>query len=95
MASIRSTIELVITGSTRGLNAAAAEARAMAQRIAEAEDRVSDARRRSAEANSRVADVEARLNAARQQHQAALSQVGVAEPGAVVPPCSRPPRPSS
>jgi NAD(P)-dependent dehydrogenase (short-subunit alcohol dehydrogenase family) len=52
MASVRSTIELVITGSTRGLGAAAAEARAMAERIAAAEDRVSDARRRSAEAET-------------------------------------------
>jgi NAD(P)-dependent dehydrogenase (short-subunit alcohol dehydrogenase family) len=40
MASVRSTIELLITGSTRGLGAAAAEARAMAERIAAAEDRV-------------------------------------------------------
>jgi predicted nucleic acid-binding Zn-ribbon protein len=79
MASVRSTIELVITGSTRGLGAAAAEARAMAERIAAAEDRVSDARRRSAEAESRVADVEARLAGARAQHTAALSQIGVAE----------------
>jgi hypothetical protein len=79
MASVRSTIELVITGSTRGLGAAAAEARAMAERIAAAEDRVSDARRRSAEAESRVADVEARLAGARAQHTASLSQIGVAE----------------
>jgi hypothetical protein len=79
VASVRSTIELVITGSTRGLGAAAAEARAMAERIAAAEDRVSDARRRSAEAESRVADVEARLAGARAQHTAALSQIGVAE----------------
>jgi hypothetical protein len=79
VASVRSTIELIITGSTRGLGAAAAEARAMAERIAAAEDRVSDARRRSAEAESRVADVEARLAGARAQHTAALSQIGVAE----------------
>jgi predicted nucleic acid-binding Zn-ribbon protein len=79
VASVRSTIELIITGSTRGLGAAAAEARAMAERIAAAEDRVSDARRRSAEAESRVADVEGRLAGARAQHTAALSQIGVAE----------------
>jgi hypothetical protein len=79
MASVRSVIELAVIGSTRGLNAAAAEARAMAERIAAAEDRVSDARRRSAEAESRVADVEARLAGARAQHTAALSQIGVAE----------------
>ena len=77
--SARSTIELVITGSTRGLNAAAAEARAMAERIAAAEDRVAEARRRSAEAEARVADVENRLAGARAQHTAALSQIGVAE----------------
>jgi hypothetical protein len=79
VASLRSTIELVITGSTRGLNAAAAEARAMAERIAAAEDRVSDARRRSAEANSRVAEVEARLNAARARSGEAARVVADAE----------------
>lgn len=79
MASVRSTIDLVIYGATRGLNAAAAEARRMAERVAAAEDRVSDARRRSAEAESRVADVEARLAGARDRHTAALSQIGVAE----------------
>ncbi|MBV9920295.1 MAG: hypothetical protein JOY78_05475, partial [Pseudonocardia sp.] len=63
---MRSTIELVITGSTRGLNAAAAQARAMAERIAAAEDRVSSARLRQAEASSRVAEAEARLARARQ-----------------------------
>jgi hypothetical protein len=65
VASVRSTIELVITGATRGLGAAAAEARAMAQRIAEAEDRVTEARRNQADASSRVAEAEARLNQAR------------------------------
>ena len=79
MASIRSTIDLIITGSTRGLNAAAAEARRTAERIAAAEDRVAEARRRSAEAESRVADVEARLAGARARHTAALNQIGVAE----------------
>lgn len=79
MAGIRSTIDLVITGTTRGLNEAAARARDAARRVAAAEDDVSAARRRSAEAESRVADVEARLAGARAQHTAALSQIGVAE----------------
>jgi hypothetical protein len=79
MASVRSTIELIITGSTRGLGAAAAEARAMAERIAAAEDRVSDARRRQAEANSRVAEAETRLNAARARSGQAAQAVADAE----------------
>jgi len=79
MASVRSTIELLITGSTRGLGAAAAEARAMADRVAAAEDRVSAARVRSAAAEERVRVVEERLSAARAQQEAALSRVGVAE----------------
>jgi hypothetical protein len=79
VASVRSTIELLITGSTRGLNAASAEARRMAERVAEAEDRVSDARRRQAEASSRVAETEARLNAARARAGAAATAVADAE----------------
>jgi hypothetical protein len=79
VASVRSVIELAIIGSTRGLGAAAAEARAMAERIAAAEDRVSDARRRSAEAESRVTEVEARLNQARARSGAAAAAVADAE----------------
>jgi hypothetical protein len=79
VASVRSTIELLITGSTRGLNAASAAARRMAERVAEAEDRVSDARRRQAEASSRVAETEARLNAARARAGAAATAVADAE----------------
>jgi hypothetical protein len=79
MASARSVIELAIIGSTRGLGAAAAEARAIAERIREAEDRVSAARLAQENANLRVAESEARLNQARAGHEAALSRIGVAE----------------
>jgi len=79
MGSVRSTIDLVITGSTRGLGAAAAEARAMAERVEAAEDRVSAARTRSAAAEDRVRVVEQQLSSARAQQEAALSRIGVAE----------------
>jgi predicted nucleic acid-binding Zn-ribbon protein len=79
MASVRSTIELVITGATRGLGAAAAEASAMADRIAAAEDKVSEARTRSAAAEDKVHVAEERLQAVRAGQEAALSRIGVAE----------------
>lgn len=79
MGSVSSTINLIISGSTRGLAAASAEAEAAARRVADAEDRASAARTRAAAADGRVEAAEAHLGAVRSQQEAALSRVGVAE----------------